>query len=64
MSTENQEGWEAATFEGSRRAQLRRSLRLSVRQRLQNIEILVETSRRLADLGERPSRGTTPETGD
>lgn len=37
--------WDTATWEGSRRAQLRQSLRLSVRERLQALESLAETSR-------------------
>lgn len=44
--------WESATWEGNRRAQLRRSLQLTVRERLQALEGLAETSRRLADLSD------------
>ncbi len=40
--------WSAATWEGSRRAQVRRALRLSVRERLEGLEELTETSARLA----------------
>ncbi|MEX1182280.1 MAG: hypothetical protein WEF86_03530 [Gemmatimonadota bacterium] len=43
------DGWDAATWEGSRRAQLRRALTLTVRQRLEGLEALSATSRRLAD---------------
>ena len=40
--------WEAGTWEGSRRAQLRRALQLSVRERLEVLETLSETSVELA----------------
>jgi hypothetical protein len=43
-------GWETATWEGSRRAQLRAALALSVRERLQALEELAELSRRLAEM--------------
>ena len=41
-------GWEAGTWEGARRFALRKALRLSVRERLQALEALAETSERLA----------------
>jgi len=41
-------GWETATWEGSRRAQLRAALSLTVRERLQALEDLAELARRLA----------------
>lgn len=44
------EGWEAASWEGSRRAQIRRSLRLTVRERLEALEALTETSERLGGI--------------
>lgn len=50
------EGWDAATWEGSRRAQLRRSLRLTVRERLEELEALTETSERLRGIA-RPEGG-------
>ena len=40
--------WNAATWEGSRRAQIRRNLRLTVRERLEALEELTETSEQLA----------------
>lgn len=40
--------WSAATWEGSRRAQIRRNLQLTVRERLEALEDLTETSDRLA----------------
>ncbi len=43
-------GWDAGTFEGSRRAQIERNLQLTVRERLQGLEDLTETSDRLAGL--------------
>jgi hypothetical protein len=43
-------GWEQATWAGARRAQIRRALALTVRERLQALEALVETSERLARL--------------
>ncbi len=45
--TSNQD-WSAATWEGSRRAQIRRNLRLTVRERLEALEELTETSEQLA----------------
>jgi len=43
--------WDAGSWEGSRRAQLRRSLRLSVRERLEVMESLSETAAELARAG-------------
>ncbi len=40
--------WETATWEGSRRAQLRAALTLTVRERLQALEDLAELAERLA----------------
>jgi hypothetical protein len=40
--------WSTATWEGSRRAQIRRNLRLTVRERLEALEELTETSEQLA----------------
>lgn len=54
---ENDSAWEAATWEGSRRAQLRRALQLTVRERLKALEALSETRARVAGLG-RPVRNT------
>ena len=47
----DQPGWQAGTWEGARRAGLREALRLGVRERLQALEALAETSRRLARIG-------------
>lgn len=43
--------WEAATWEGARRARLRRALELTVRERLEVLEALTETSARLVEIG-------------
>ena len=48
--------WDAATWEGSRRAQIRRNLRLTVRERLAALEELAETSQRLVQTSGRPKR--------
>lgn len=45
--------WDNATWEGSRRAMIRRSLKLTVRERLQALEELAETSQKLASLSNR-----------
>lgn len=45
--TVNERAWEAATWEGSRRAQLRRSLRLSIRERLEALDDLARASEAL-----------------
>ena len=42
--------WETATWEGSRRAQLRAALALTVRERLQALENLAELAQRLATM--------------
>ncbi|MFB6260153.1 MAG: hypothetical protein ABEK42_05575 [Thiohalorhabdaceae bacterium] len=54
MTDQPEPGWEAATWEGSRREQLRRALRLTPRQRLEAMETLSETAR---SLSERPHEG-------
>jgi len=43
-------GWETATWEGSRRFQLRSALALTVRERMQALESLVELAQRLAKM--------------
>lgn len=59
MSLNADTGWETATWEGSRRAQMRSALQMTVRERLQALEELAELARRLADM---PRTNTTPET--
>ncbi len=51
----DQRSWESGTWEGARRARIREALRLSVRERLQALDSLAETSERLAQIrvGER-----------
>lgn len=51
--------WEAATWEGSRRAQLRRGLRLTPRQRLEAMVAIGDTARRLAGAPEAGESATT-----
>ena len=58
-----QPGWEAGTWEGARRSGLRKALRLSVRERLQALEALAETSERLARIGA-GGRRDDPAAGD
>ena len=43
-------GWQSATWDGSRRAQLRAALALSVRERLEALEALAELAQRLAEM--------------
>lgn len=61
MNDRDEVGWEAGTWEGSRRLQLRRSLKLTVRERLQALEALAETSDRLSDA--RRVKRSEPEVG-
>lgn len=50
MKPESEAGWETATWKGSRRAQLRSALALTVRERLEALEAMVEMARRLAEM--------------
>ena len=50
MSDAPQADWSNATWEGSRRAQLRVALALSVRERLQAMQALGELSEQLATM--------------
>lgn len=50
MNRPAEAGWETATWEGSRRAQLRAALALTVRERLQALEELTELAQRLANM--------------
>jgi hypothetical protein len=43
-------GWETATWEGARRAQVRSALALTVRERLQTLEALADLARQLAEM--------------
>jgi hypothetical protein len=57
--TDNDIDWSLTSWEGSRRAQLRRWLALTVRERLQAIEEMVELSARIAG-SLRPSERNAP----
>jgi hypothetical protein len=59
MTRTTEAGWETATWEGSRRAQLRSALALTVRERLQALEDLAELAERLAAM----PRAQGPNTG-
>ena len=50
MDRDADAGWETATWEGSRRAQLRAALALTVRERLEALEDLAELAQRLAEM--------------
>jgi len=56
MSGVNQipdQAWEETTWEGSRRAQLRRALKLTLRERLQAVEDMEDVARRLQEMRSR-----------
>ena len=50
MENKIEQDWGNASWEGSRRAMIRKSLKLTVRERLQALEDMVETSQKLAKL--------------
>ena len=50
MSRKAEPGWETATWEGSRRTQLRAALALTVRERLLALEELADLAQRLATM--------------
>jgi hypothetical protein len=52
VSTPSEQAWEAVTWAGSRRAQLRRALALTVRERLQAAEDMAELARHFQRLRE------------
>lgn len=52
--------WSLTTWDGSRRAQLRLALAMTVRERLQACDALDDLGQRLAEIGVRARRGTTP----
>jgi hypothetical protein len=52
VTSPSEQNWNNATWLGSRRAMIRQSLKLSVRQRLQALEDLCATSQALANLKE------------
>ena len=51
-------GWETATWEGSRRAQLRAALSMTVRERLQALEDLARLAERLAAMPREQGQNT------
>lgn len=55
--------WDAATWEGSRRAQLRRALSLSTRERLIAMEQLTETAAVIASRSEASREGRRDHSG-
>ncbi|HYS76340.1 MAG TPA: hypothetical protein VEM38_09640 [Burkholderiales bacterium] len=59
MNRAAETGWETATWEGSRRAQLRAALSMTVRERLQALEDLARLAERLAAMPrtQRPTAG-------
>jgi hypothetical protein len=62
MSREAEADWETATWEGSRRAQVRAALALTVRERLQALEALADLAQRLADMPRK--QGALEEQGE
>lgn len=50
MEADSDPAWDTATWEGSRRAQIRAALALSLRERFQALDDLIELSRRLAEM--------------
>ena len=50
MENKIEQDWGNASWEGSRRAMIRKSPKLTVRERLQALEDMVETSQKLAKL--------------
>jgi hypothetical protein len=55
--------WETATWEGSRRAQVRAALALTVRERLQALQDLAELAERLAAMPRRQEPKPDPNSG-
>ena len=50
MDNKIEQSWANASWEGCRRAMIRKSLKLTVQERLQALEDLAETSHKLANL--------------
>ena len=50
METESDPAWETATWEGSRRAQLRAALAMTLRERFEALDGMIELSHRLAEM--------------
>ena len=59
--------WAETTWEGNRRAQLRRALGLTLRERLQAVEDMAEVAERFREMrsrGKRPEEKKTADAGD
>ena len=50
MDRKTEPGWETASWEGSRRAQLETALGLTLRQRIEALDGLIQLARRLAEM--------------
>ncbi len=59
MNDNIEKNWDNATWIGSRRAMIRQSLKLTIRERLQALEELTETSKKLASLKVRSNKKLT-----
>ena len=55
MTSKTEQNWENATWVGSRRAMIRQSLKLTVRERLEALEELCKTNQKLASIKTRNS---------
>ena len=58
MSKEIKQDWENTTWTGSRRAMIRQSLKLTVRQRLLLLEEMSKTSKKLASIKKSPKQSS------
>jgi len=50
MTNKTEQGWENSSWTGNRRAMIRKSLKLTVRKRLQALEELCKTSQKLTSI--------------
>ena len=50
ISKISDDAWQATTWEGNRRAQLQRSLKFTLRERLQAVEDMAEIARRFEEM--------------
>lgn len=53
MENKPEAGWETVTWEGSRRAQLKAALAMTVRERLEALDAMLALSQRLASMPRR-----------
>jgi hypothetical protein len=56
MSNKIKQDWDNATWIGSRQAMIRLSLKLTVRERLQALEEMSKTSKKLASIKKHPNQ--------